>query len=203
MAKDLKAEEKIKQAAREIFVKKGLAGARMQEIADEAGINKAMLHYYYRSKEKLFEAIFTELIEEFAPRMISAMGSDRPLKEKIEMYVNEVITALKAHPELPIFIFNELRNNPSGTLKKIGIIESGALEKITKQLQEEAEAGNIQPIPVQEFMINMASMCIFPFLAKPMFQGLFGATDEMFEFYMEMRKNTIPEYVMNAISTKK
>ena len=200
MTKDLNTEEKIKHAARMIFVKKGLAGARMQEIADEAGINKALLHYYYRSKDKLFDAVFTELIDEFAPKMVSAMGSDLPLREKVELYAQEVITALSTHPELPIFIFNELRGNPRDLIKKLGIVESGALEVIDKQLKEEAEACRIRPIPVHEFMINMASMCVFPFLGKPMFQGLFGVTDEMFNMFMEMRKQSVPEYIMHAVS---
>ena len=202
MTKDSKTEEKIITAAREVFINKGLSGARMQEIADHAGINKALLHYYFRSKDKLFEAVFSELIKDFAPKMISALGSDLPLREKVKAYVDQIITKMKSHPELPLFIFNEMRNHPQELIKKIGIVESGALEVMSKQLEEEIKAGNIRPMPVHEFMINMASMCIFPFLAKPMFQGMFGITDDMFNMFMDVRKESIPEYVMNAVSLK-
>lgn len=202
MTKDSNTEQKIKEAAQQIFVKKGLTGARMQEIADLAGINKAMLHYYYRSKDKLFEAIFIELFGDFAPKIFGAMGSDLPIDKKVEHYVNEIITTMTTHPELPLFIFNELRNNPNEFINKMGINPGGMLEKIDSQLKEEAEAGTIRPISVHEFMINMASMCIFPFLAKPMFQGLFKVDDSSFYTIMEMRKKTIPEYIMNSIRVK-
>jgi len=202
MTTDSNTEQKIKEAAQQIFVKKGLTGARMQEIADLAGINKAMLHYYYRSKDKLFEAIFLELIGDFVPKIFGAMGSDLPIEKKVEHYVNEIISAMITHPELPLFIFNELRNNPKEFINKMGINPGGMLEKIDAQLKEEAETGNIRPIPVHEFMINMASMCVFPFLAKPMFQGMFKVDEATFYSIMEMRKKSIPEYIMNSIRVK-
>lgn len=200
MEKNLNTEGKIQQAASKIFIEKGFAGARMQEIANAAGINKAMLHYYYRSKEKLFQSIFMEVIKEFTPKMIGVLNSDLPLKEKIERYVEEFIDMLKKDPSLPLFIFNEMKNNAQKFIETIGIVKSGALDKLNTQLIEEKRAGNIRFISVHEFMINLVSLCVFPFLAKPMFQGIFNADDDEFYKFMEMRKKSIPVFMMAAIS---
>ncbi|MDH5476267.1 MAG: TetR/AcrR family transcriptional regulator [Cyclobacteriaceae bacterium] len=200
MKKDISTEEKIKQAASKVFVKKGLAGARMQEIADEAGINKAMLHYYYRSKDKLFHSIFMEVVKEFTPKIIGVLNADLPLQKKIERYVEEYIGMLKNDPAIPLFIFNEMKNNPKEFIEKVGIVESGVLDKLNDQLIEEKRVGNIRFISVHEFMINLVSLCVFPFLAKPMFQGIFNASDDEFYKFMEMRKKSIPVFMMAAIS---
>ena len=202
MDKDLNTEEKIRRAAGKIFLKKGLAGARMQEIADEAGINKAMLHYYYRSKDKLFHSIFIEIIKQFLPKMIGVLNSELSLKEKIEKYVEDYIDMLKNNASMPLFIFNEMKNNPKEFIETLGIAKSGVLDKLNSQLMEETRTGNMRFISVHEFMINLVSLCVFPFLAKPMFQGIFSADDDSFYKFMEMRKQSIPVFVMAAISLK-
>lgn len=200
MTKDQNTEQKIKEAATDIFMEKGLTGARMQEIADAAGINKALLHYYYRSKDKLFQAIFNDVIQEFAPKVLGALGSNLPLREKIERYVEEFINLLKSRPFMPVFIFHEMKNHPKALVDKVGILKSGAIPVLAKQLETEAEAGNIKPIAVQDFMINLVSLCVFPIMAKPMFQHVFSIEDQDFMKFLETRKNTIPDFIMSAIS---
>ena len=95
-----------------------MAGARMQDIADEAGINKAMLHYYFRSKEKLFEKIFTELSQHFFPRLVKIFESDESLFRKIELFVAEYIDQMRRTPYLPIFVLNEVNRQPETFIKK-------------------------------------------------------------------------------------
>src|SRR6478672_10927133 len=106
--KDETAEARILTAARKVFIAKGMAGARMQDIADEAGINKALLHYYFRSKEKLFEQIFKELSFQFLPRVNAIFESDKPLFEKIEMFCCEYISKMIENPFIQLFIVNEM-----------------------------------------------------------------------------------------------
>ena len=105
-------EERILEAAKKVFIRKGMYGARMQEIADEAGINKALLHYYFRSKNKLFEAIFQEAFHEFVPNAFGILKSDMPFEEKIRLFVSNYIDLISTNPFLPIFIINEINQNP-------------------------------------------------------------------------------------------
>lgn len=200
MVKDSNTEQKIKEAAERIFMQKGLSGARMQEIADEAGINKAMLHYYYRSKDKLFQEVFFEVIAEFAPKMIGVLGGELPLKEKVEKYVEEYLNLLREKPYMPIFIFNEMKSHPQQLIERIGIHKAGVMHTLKAQLEEEANAGRIRAISVREFMINLISLCVFPVIASPMFKAVFNMDDDQFQEFINERKKSIPIYVMSAIS---
>lgn len=193
-------EERIKEAARKVFIRKGLAGARMQEIADEARINKAMLHYYYRSKKHLFRNILDEVMTEFAPRIIGILGQDLPLKEKIDSFVSHYLGMLSANPFIPLFVFTELRDQPQEIIEKLGIKRSGVLKRLEKQLNREAAAGRIKPITSLHFLTNLISLSIFPFLAQPLLQGIFAMDQQQFEDFIEERKSTIGEFFMAAIT---
>src|SRR5271156_3051845 len=105
---DLPAEQRILAAAKKVFLLKGMDGARMQDIADEAGINKALLHYYFRSKEKLFEVIFREAMDQLFPRIIGILNADKPLFDKIESFCGEYVGMLLNNPYLPMFVMNEV-----------------------------------------------------------------------------------------------
>src|SRR5258706_4583523 len=101
-------EERILDAARKVFVRNGMSGARMQDIADEAGINKALLHYYFKNKRKLFEEIFMEAADELFPRINKIFRSEESLFVKIERFCDEYISVVLENPYLPLFVLNEL-----------------------------------------------------------------------------------------------
>ena len=103
-SKDENTEEQILEAAISIFQTKGMDGARMQEIADKAGINKAMLHYYYRSKKLLFEAVFKNAFSLLAPQLNNILNDDSSIEEKIKSFTSNYITFIIKHPYLPNFI---------------------------------------------------------------------------------------------------
>ena len=109
---EINTEELIFESAIKIFHSKGLAGARMQEIADEAGINKAMLHYYFRSKQSLFEAVFKKAFMQLAPQIHQVLNSDDTLFEKIQNFADKYISFVMENRFLPTFIIQELNNNP-------------------------------------------------------------------------------------------
>lgn len=116
-------EDKIIEAAKEVFIKKGMDGARMQEIADEAGINKALLHYYFRSKEKLFDAIFERVIRMAFPRISQIIFSDLHFRVKVEQAIDTYLDLLMKHPYLPAFILKEINRDASlfiNLIKKFG-----------------------------------------------------------------------------------
>src|SRR5574339_606892 len=112
-------EEKILAAARKVFMEKGMAGARMQDIADEDGINKALLHYYFRSKDKLFETIFAETSSRFIPRMTEILNADTPLFEKINTFCEAYISQIQQNPYMPLFLMNEANKHPDSFLQKM------------------------------------------------------------------------------------
>lgn len=117
-------ETRILEAAKKVFIRKGLDGSRMQEIANEAGINKALLHYYFRSKQKLFEAVFSYAFIKFLPKVTEVLNADMPFLKKIEIFIDNYIDLLIENPFLPIFILNELYRQPE---KLIYLIRSSGI----------------------------------------------------------------------------
>lgn len=196
---DKSTEQKILEAAKQVFMEKGIDGARMQDIADKAGINKALLHYYFRSKEKLFEMIFMEEARKFMPKVTSIMVSELTLFEKVEKFVGEYIDTLLQNPLLPIFILNEINRNPKEAIKKIFGNQRPPVEKVDEHIAKLVKKGEIKPIKGFELMVNMVSMCIFPFLARPMVQWVTKTTDEEFVKLMELRKKTVVKFVLDSI----
>jgi AcrR family transcriptional regulator len=196
---DKSTEQKILEAAKQVFMEKGIDGARMQDIADKAGINKALLHYYFRSKEKLFEMIFMEEARKFMPKVTSIMVSEMTLFEKVEKFVGEYIDTLLQNPLLPIFILNEINRNPKDAIKKIFGNQRPPIDKVDELITKLVKKGEIKPIKGYELMVNMVSLCIFPFLARPMVQWITKATDDEFVKLMELRKKTVVKFVIDSI----
>lgn len=198
--KDIGAEEKILVAARKVFTTQGMAGARMQDIADEAGINKALLHYYFRDKEKLFETIFLDEAQRFFPKINTIFSSDAPLFEKIENFVNEYIDEMVENPYLPWFVMNELHRNPEQFMYKVwGKDNLPKPGKFLDQIEREINKGTIKRIHPIHLLMNLLSMTIFPFVAKPMITRNLHLSDTQFLKVMEERKKEIPKFIIDSI----
>lgn len=198
--KDKSTEEKILAAARRVFVRDGMTGARMQDIADEAGINKALLHYYFKNKEKLFEVIFLEAAAQLFPKINEIFAAELPLFEKIERFCEEYITLVMENPYLPLFVLNEINRDPKYFLGKVWKGKNTPKpELLLKQIQQEVSAGRIRPVHPLHLLVNILSLTIFPFVAKPMIQKNLGLNDEQFRLAMEARKIEIPRFVIESI----
>jgi AcrR family transcriptional regulator len=192
-------EEKIVQAAEKVFIEKGLAGARMQEIADEAGINKALLHYYYRSKEKLFEVVFKLAFKNFVPNLLKAFDGQEDFFTKIEHFVTTYLNLIEKNPHIPIFIINELSKNPNRLVSLISYLNID-IQPIFDVIEEEIEKKTIKQIEPQELIINILSLCVFPIVAKPMVQTiLFKGSESEYNTLMKKRKSSIAQFVISAI----
>ena len=192
-------EEQILNAAKEVFQKKGMDGARMQEIADKAGINKAMLHYYYRSKQLLFEAVFSNAFSLLAPQMNKILNDDSSIEEKVRSFTHNYISFISKHPYLPNFIIQELNRNPSFFEK---IQENAAfptLERFEKQVALEVEQGILRPTGGKQLFVNIISLNIFPFVASPLIKGLLRLDDKEFKAMMEERKVAVAEFIVGSI----
>jgi AcrR family transcriptional regulator len=198
--KDQSTEQLIREAAKQVFVRKGMAGARMQDIADEAGINKALLHYYFRNKEKLFEVIFLEAAERLFPRINAIFEADQPLFEKIESFCAEYIAMVMENPYLPLFVLNEINQDPEYFLQKVWSGRSKPdPSKFLDQIEKEVKKGTIKRISPLHLLMNLLSMTIFPFVAKPMFQKNLGLDELQFRAVMEQRKKEVPKFLIDAI----
>lgn len=198
--KDNKTEERILDAARKVFVQNGMTGARMQDIANEAGINKALLHYYFRSKELLFEMIFMQAAAKLFPSINEIFTSDDPLFEKIEKFCDKYISVIAENPYLPLFVLNEINRNPVYFINKVWSGKSRpAPEKFLLQIEKEVKKGTIKRISPLQLLMNLISLTIFPFVAKPMLQKNLGLDELQFNSVMEQRKKEIPKFIIDAI----
>jgi len=200
MKKDNTTEQKIKEAAKKVFIKKGLAGARMQDIADQAGINKALLHYYFRSKEKLFEIIFDESVQVLMPQLNSILEKDAPVLEKIKGFATFYIDNLLQNPHMPLFVIHEASQNPQRLVRKIRALKSKPEPAVfIKQVQQEIAAGVLKPVDPMHLFIHVVSLCIFPFVARPMLKAIAHMDDRTFAMLMEQRKKEVPLFIEAAV----
>lgn len=196
---DIKTQERILASAKKIFYLKGLDGARMQEIADEAEINKAMLHYYFRNKEALFDAVFAEAMENVLPQISELLNLQMPLIEKISYFTDKYINLLSENPLIPAFIIKEINNNPDKFFKIFNDRIKPKPDVFIKQIKSAVRDGVIKPLDPVQLFLNMISLCIFPFLARPMIMNVFGMSDEDFRKFLNKRKKEIPVFIINSI----
>jgi TetR/AcrR family transcriptional regulator len=199
---DKSTEKIILDAAKKVFLVKGFDGARMQEIADEAKINKALVHYYFRSKDKLFDAIFQDAFRQFFPRVAEILMTEKPLFEKIEFFIDTYITMLIDNPHLPSFVMHEINRNPD---RFINIIKSSGVnpEYLGIAIQKEVDAGIINQINPIHLIINILGMCLFPFMGRPIIQGfIFKGNSEVYQKFLSERKKEVTSFVINSIRKK-
>jgi AcrR family transcriptional regulator len=192
-------ESLILEAAKSIFQTKGMDGARMQEIADEAGINKAMLHYYYRSKQMLFEAVFKNAFSLLAPQLNTVLNDDSSIEEKVRNFSSNYISFIEKHPYLPNFIIQELNRNPDFILKMKENNGLPNLDKFKKQVAFEVEKGHIRKIDAEQLFVNILALNVFPFIAKPLIQNLIEADDAAFQQIIAARKTAVADFIINSI----
>jgi len=197
--KDTTTESEILKAAKRIFQRKGMTGARMQEIADEAGINKAMLHYYYRSKQLLFEAVFKKAFSLLAPQLNAVMNSDDSICEKIKNFTNNYISFVIKHPYLPNFIIQELNRNPEFVRNLMSEKHFPTIEKFRNQVNAKVTEGVIRPIKAEQLFINIMALNIFPFIAAPLLKGFVNVNDAEYKQLMEERKTEVADFIINSI----
>jgi len=204
MVKDTNTERIIFNAARKVFQKKGLDGARMQEIADEAGMNKALLHYYFRSKEKLFQGIFNESIGKISLGIQNVFNDNMGVIEKLQALVNIYVDTLSENRYLPLFVLNEMNQHPEKfeeILSKTIVVH---LKGFLIQVEKEVQSGKIKPVNPLHLLMNVLGMVIFPFAAYPVVSIIINKNmdSSVEQFYLE-RKKEIFEFIVIALDPKK
>ncbi len=193
-------EQQIIEAARKIFMHKGFSGARMQDIADEAGINKAMLHYYYRSKDKLFDMVFTEAVGKLLSRVSAVFTADLLLEDKIQGVIGSYIGSIAENPYLPLFIMNEINQDPDRIIDRfVNTPSFPNIQEFMMLLKSEMDNGTIRRVDPIQLMISVVSMCVFPFVAKPLMQAVFKIGEPAFAQFIEERKAFVSSFVLSAL----
>jgi TetR/AcrR family transcriptional regulator len=204
---DADTESRILDAAHTVFLRRGTAGARMTEIAREAGVNHALLHYYFRSKQRLAEAVFRRAIGQFFPLMIGILGSDAPIEEKVRRVAIAQIDLLLANRFLPGYLLAELNHYPERASQLLGMMAGTSPSNVRtrlfgtlgEQLEEAARRGAIRRISPQEFVLNLVSMIVYPFAARPLVMAIMGLDDAAFDAMMERRKAELPVFFLAAL----
>jgi len=193
-------EEVIFESATEVFIEKGMDGARMQDIANHAGINKALLHYYYRTKDQLFNAVFEKIAGQMFKKFAPVFDEKLTLEEKLRFFYREHITFLQKNPRLPAFLMNELYRNPD-RIKRIiqGIDINKIWTTMEAQHKEDLIKYNITRESIPQLMTSIAAMSVFPFLAKPIVCSLMEKMGYDFDKYIEQRKEYAADFVIRAL----
>lgn len=199
---DINTESKIKNAARMVFHKKGFAATRTRDIAEAANINLALLNYYFRSKEKLFNIIMLETMQEFMKSFFGVFNDEKSsLEEKIEIIACNYIDLLIVQPDIPIFILSEIRNNPTELMEKFQARRLFFESVFAQQFNRKVEEGKIVNLSMYQFMMNLLGMLVFPFIASPLIKVTAQLDDEGFKKLILERKKMIPLW-MNSIMYK-
>lgn len=199
MADQTDTEQKIFEAAKQVFLEQGTAKARMQEIADEAGINKAMVHYYFRSKDRLSEAVFQEAAGHFLPRIVGVLRDDQPLEDKVRSVIQKYTDFLGENPHLPGFVIHEINHHSERAKQFVRSIGTPDLEPLRTQLEKEVEADAIRPISAEQFVVNLIALCVFPFVARPMLELVLDFDGGQFDDFIAQRQHDLPVFFLNAL----
>jgi TetR/AcrR family transcriptional regulator len=201
---DKMTEERIFEAATLVFEERGMDGARMQDIADRAGINKALLHYYFRTKDRLFDAVFQKVAGRMFMKFAPVFEKDLTIEEKIRFFFKQHITFMQENPRLPAFILNEINRNPARIKKLLKNVDFKKIwSMLVEQHKDELDMYNITEDSIPQIMTTIASISVFPFAARGILEGIFDNLGVDFNKYIEERKEFAADFVLSALKNKK
>ena len=199
-------EARILAAAHRVFVRHGTANARTQDIADEAGVNKALLHYYFGTKEKLAEAVFLQSARVVFPKLIEIMGSDMPLASKLQAAVDFEFDVLEENPYLPGYLLSEFQTRHDSVRDLLSRsvpmdqLRDAVMNRLQSQLDAEADAGNIRRISAPGLMLMLMSQIHFPFAAAPMLHIALGLADDERSALMVRHRQSLAGSIMRSLA---
>ncbi|OJV20115.1 MAG: TetR family transcriptional regulator [Dyadobacter sp. 50-39] len=194
-----KSEDRIREAAKRVFLKKGFDGTTSRDIAKEADMNIALTNYYFRSKEKLFLEIFKDVLEEYFQNMLTILNKDIDIKTKISEIIDNDFAMMKKEPDLVIFIMNEIHKSPQRLFPDMSIFRQVRETHLKKQLEEGAANGTLRPMQLENILPLIKCGVEFIFMGKEIHKELFMMTDEDFERYAEEQKEHIKAMVCNYL----
>ena len=204
MKKDQSTEDRIIAAAKDVFLEKGMSGARMQDIADRAGINKALLHYYFRSKEKLFLIIFRESVQSFLPQIQNLFATAPDLATWIRGFVTTYMSMMSRQPYLAPFIIHEINQNPQAMWEVLSRHDSAPfpIQSFCDLVDQEIEMGKIRRIDPFQLWTHLMGLCLFPFLSRPLMKIVFSYDDSQFDEFLTRRQEEVILLLYSSLTAK-
>lgn len=194
------ARERILDAAHQVFLRRGTAGARTQEIADEAGVNKALVHYYFGTKDALAEAVFQRAAGAFLPTIFGVLAApDLALEARVAQIAERQVAFHRAHPYLAIYLLAEVHTAPERLEALVGRHGRPVLSALQAQLDAAAAAGTIRAIPVADFLVNLMSLLVFPVVARPMVRHVLGLGEAEYERLLAARAAEATRFFLDGL----
>lgn len=198
-SRDISTEEKIRDAARRVFITKGFDGCSSREIAKEAGMNVALVNYYFRSKGQLFKLIFHAALEDFLLSMLEVFSTNLSLEIKMRIFIEREYDFLMVHPELPGFIINELSRGDGITFEQLDIHQRVAATGVFQEMFKAQEEGKMRKVDLISVTLLLLSNCQFPFLAKSLVKGVHKLSDEQYDQQLVVHKQYVTEMLTNYL----
>lgn len=195
-------EERILEAAEKLFLEKGFALTSTTEIAKVVGVNQAMVHYYFRKKENLFEAIFEKKLKLLISTFFSISKEDIPFEEKLKRRIELHFDMLKENRSIPFLIINEFCTNPDrlkSLKEKVKEFPIALLKQMEKEIKVEVSEGRIRPTKSEDLLVSVISLNAMLFLALPIFKQAVEMTDEELEKFLEHRKQENVRIILNSL----
>lgn len=199
MSKELSTEEKIREAAKNVFIAKGFDGCTSREIAKASGMNVALVNYYFCSKKQLFKLVFEAAMEDFMLSTVEVFKKDLSLESKMRIFIEREYEFLTLHPDIPRFILSELSRGDKCEFDHAGILEKIADTGVLKELLDAQEKGIIRKIDLTNVMLMIMSNCQYPFMAKPLMKYLNGLTEEEYQERLTLQKQYVTEMLIGYL----
>jgi AcrR family transcriptional regulator len=203
MKNDASTEEKIKAAAREVFLSKGFDGCTSREIAKAAGENVALVNYYFRSKGQLFQLVFQAVMEDFVHSMLPVFGSNQSLEEKMRIFIEHEYAFLMAHPELPSFILNEMKKEDGCSMAEKDLFQKVAETGIFAECMKAQQEGKMREISIPSIPLLIMSNCQFPIMARGLMKGMLDLTDDQYTQVLTEHEKIVVDMLVNYLFPKK
>jgi AcrR family transcriptional regulator len=198
-------EGRIIEAAKRVFVRKGYEATTMGDIAAEAGISRTALHYYFHTKEMMFEAIFSQLMGALLPNIDTIMDEDNTILEKFPGFIDAYLRALLQNDLFPLFVVNEMNRDPeylfSAVMKNVNQIQP--LIRLKSQLVDEMERGLLKKLPLEDIASTFIGLVVFPLLIRfPLKTVFMGGSDEAFNAFIDRRRQLIYDVMYRMLATE-
>lgn len=199
-------ESRIVEAAKKVFVRKGFEATRMGDVATEVGISRTSLHYYFRTKEMLFNAIFARLMNAILPNISLILDEPTTFLEKLPKIVDQYVSAMQQNPLLPFFVVNELNRDPEHLYKVVMKDPSRVqtMVRLQKQILDEMDQGILKKVPLLYTVTTLLGLVVFPMLARnPLTDIFLGSDPAKFEAFIEERKPFITDVMVRLLTPEK
>lgn len=196
---DLSAEQKIKEAARKVFLEFGFDGCTSRQIAKEAGINVALVNYYFKSKNQLFQLVFKAVMEDFLNTMLEVFKTDLSLENKVRIFIEREFEFLSKHPDIPLFVIGQLSKKQGCNLSELGLLQQLAATGVFEQCIKAQEEGKMRKVEIFSIMTILKANCHFPVMARPLIQDIHGMSDEEYEQKITLHKQYVIEMIVGYL----